>query len=61
MCCVQICSFSALVSFLDAVKSKSKELKVFKGAYHELLKGREQQATLDAMTEWLLRLSHQTR
>lgn len=61
MCCAQICDFSALVSFLDAVKSKSKELKVFKGAYHELLKGREQQATLDAMTEWLLRLSRQTR
>ena len=43
------------------MKSQKKDLKVFTGAYHELLKGPEQQATLDAMTEWLLRLSRQKR
>ena len=36
-------------------------MKVFPGAFHELLKGPEQQATLDAMTEWLLRQSRQKR
>ena len=58
---MQACDFSALKRFLGAVKSQKKDLKVFTGAYHELLKGPEQQATLDAMTEWLLRLSRQKR
>lgn len=58
---MQACDFSALERFLGKVKSQNTELKVFKGAYHELLKGREQQATLDAMTEWMLRLSRQAK
>ncbi|CAK0736685.1 hypothetical protein CVIRNUC_000786 [Coccomyxa viridis] len=57
----QACDFSALKRFLGAVKSQRKDLKVFPGAFHELLKGPEQQATLDAMTEWLLRQSRQKR
>ena len=58
---MQACDFSALKRFLGAVKSQKKDLKVFTGAYHELLKGPEQQATLDAITEWLLRQSRQRR
>ena len=58
---VQACDFMALERFLSRVKSQSKELKVFPGAFHELLKGPEQQATLDAMTEWMLRLAHPGR
>ena len=58
---VQACDFPALERFMSRVKSQRKELKPFPGAYHELLKGPEQQATLDAMTEWMLRLCHQAR
>ncbi len=58
---MQACDFSALERFLTRVKSQSKELKVFPGAFHELLKGPEQQDTIDAMTEWMQRLSHQAR
>ncbi len=58
---MQACDFSALERFLGRVKTQSKVLKVFPGAFHELLKGPEQQDTIDAMAEWMQRLSHQAR
>ena len=56
----QACDYAALERFLSRVRSQT-ELRPFPGAFHELLKGPEKQATLDAMTEWMLRLTRQAQ